>query len=492
MRNYFASLGESAHPNSSDPRTRAITRFQELLLVAFREFSIITEDTIHSERKRFRSEIIHGIESFSKRAAIRNLHTLARFDKEQAGKVYDILYNAIYVEPPPPQALPVVTTSEETIERFETRIGLKTFRVFLSNIATWARDESIVSNGFQERVDRQLAEHELIDRLFYFWDFSRRGALSFQVGAWNPIYVIIFSDLMEAIEWFFNLHDKDKDGFMTKDEILQLSESLLFIFRHERGDGYLGAVSRFMTHTFEYGDEMIQQPTHPLNASGTPIDPAQIGTNQPYLNLATFRMVVLADELLESFFETDLAASFQLDAALESQSAQAKTGFLGGLLSTFVTDDNRKILNKLSDEIGKTVGKHQVTYRPSIGKARPLQEPESWEPLLAASSRSVRKSPSTPTLSRPSPSSSSTETSEIGLPAAKLPDLIQAANAAVKERPTFAIDEAKDDEDLEDTKAEDDADVMDEVDAFLQAHDSGLTETDKEVAKELLSASPMK
>lgn len=32
---------------------------------------------------------------------------------------------------------------------------------------------------------------------------------------------------MEAIEWFFTLHDKDKDGFLTKDEVLQLSESLL-------------------------------------------------------------------------------------------------------------------------------------------------------------------------------------------------------------------------------------------------------------------------
>lgn len=31
-----------------------------------------------------------------------------------------------------------------------------------------------------------------------------------------------------------------------------------------------------------------------------------------------------------------------------------------------------------------------------------------------------------------------------------------------------------------------------QVDAFLQAHDSGLTEVDKEVAKELLHASPMK
>ncbi|KAF9054916.1 hypothetical protein BDP27DRAFT_1345122, partial [Rhodocollybia butyracea] len=60
MQDYFASLGDSAHPNSSDPRARAITRFQELLSVSFREFSVITDDLILSERKRFRHEIIHS------------------------------------------------------------------------------------------------------------------------------------------------------------------------------------------------------------------------------------------------------------------------------------------------------------------------------------------------------------------------------------------------------------------------------------------------
>jgi hypothetical protein len=38
---------------------------------------------------------------------------------------------------------------------------------------------------------------------------------------------VMFNDLMENIEWFFNLHDKDKDGFLTKDEVLTLSESFL-------------------------------------------------------------------------------------------------------------------------------------------------------------------------------------------------------------------------------------------------------------------------
>ena len=38
---------------------------------------------------------------------------------------------------------------------------------------------------------------------------------------------VMFNDLMSNIEWFFTLHDKDKDKSLTKDEVLQLSESLL-------------------------------------------------------------------------------------------------------------------------------------------------------------------------------------------------------------------------------------------------------------------------
>ena len=152
MREYFASLGDSAHPNSNDPRARAITRFQELLLVSFREFAVITDDTIHNERKKYRSEIVHSIESFSKRSAIRNLRTLERFTKEQAGLIYDALFKAICIEPPPAVSLPppsLLTTRDQAEERPETRIGLKTFKVFLSEICTWARTEKIVSNGFQ-------------------------------------------------------------------------------------------------------------------------------------------------------------------------------------------------------------------------------------------------------------------------------------------------------------------------------------------------------
>lgn len=209
MREYFASLGESAHPNSTDPRTRAITRFQELLLVAFREFSVISDETIQSERRRLRAEIVQSIESFAKRAAIRSLKRNGRFSKEQLGLIYDAVFKAICIIPAvvdeksPPVLLETGAVGEVE-QKQETRIGLRTFRIFLSELCSWARDETVIRNGFQvslevqdekqavvttfqERIDRQVAEHELIDRLFYFWDTSCRGSLSLQVTSISTV-----------------------------------------------------------------------------------------------------------------------------------------------------------------------------------------------------------------------------------------------------------------------------------------------------------------
>ncbi|KAF7983686.1 hypothetical protein HWV62_19599 [Athelia sp. TMB] len=500
MRDYFASLGDSAHPTSTDPRARAITRFQELLLVSFREFATITDESILSERRRFRADIIHSIESFSKRSAVRNLKSLERFTKDQAGLIYDALYKAMYLEPPPAVAITappqLFTTSGENEERPETRIGLKTFQCFLSEVATWARDETIVLNGFQQRIDRKIAEHEFIDRLYFFWDTSCRGALSFQ-DLVSGLDGVMFNDLMENIEWFFNLHDKNKDGFLSKDEVLTLSESFLFIFRYEIGDAYLGAVSRFMTNAFEYGDALLPQPE-----DGEP--PASAGSNTPYLNLATFRMVVLADEVLESFFETDLSASFRLEPVPDLDLPASNNGILGDIWSNIATTDNKNLFNKFTDGIGKTIGKHQVIHRPSIGRYTKLEEPKARESLLTPS---MRSSPSKSSLRTEATASSTTLVSQSAVgppsPVSKIPasssdfsslPMVQAANAALMERTPFAIDDAGDDDDTdEDSEDEEDDDqVLDEVDAFLEENDSGLTDADKAVANDLVHAKPLK
>lgn len=127
-----------------------------------------------------------------------------------------------------------------------------------------------------------------------------------------------------------------------------------------------------MTNAFEYGDSLLEK------ADGTGEDPENAPTNQPYLTLPTqvtryfgegfaltinfrFRMVVLADEILESFFDSDLSASFRFDEPA-APIPEEPTGLLGGLMSTIMTKENKNLFNRVADEIGKTIGKHQVLF----------------------------------------------------------------------------------------------------------------------------------
>lgn len=173
MRNYFSTIGESAHPTHPDPRVRNITNFQELLVVAFREFNVITEETIHTERRRLRAIIADEIEKFSKRSAVRNLRNVGSFSKERVGIIYDHYFNAVCVAAGG-QTGNQTAGEERIIEqpriavdaqgRVETRIDQRTFKILLADIVSWAREETVTTNAFITRTERRLADHELIDR----------------------------------------------------------------------------------------------------------------------------------------------------------------------------------------------------------------------------------------------------------------------------------------------------------------------------------------
>ncbi|KAG0142208.1 hypothetical protein CROQUDRAFT_662847 [Cronartium quercuum f. sp. fusiforme G11] len=432
IRAYFNTLGDSAYPNSpADSKEHAITHFQILLVTAFREFgNIITDESIQSTRKKFRNEVVHSIENFSKRTSLRNLKDVGTITATDLGKVYDHYQLAIYkcqaklctgndANPNGVGSGDGVASfweNDEVDGKLEQRITRATFGIFLADVASWARDETLVKSvGFLERVERVPVDHELIDRLFYDWDKSHKGSLSLQ-DVVNGIDQFLDNDLMTNIQVFFSLHDHDKDGYLSKDEVLQLSESLLFIFRNEPGDQYLAAVSKLMQNAFEYADALQNEhqekeavaankegdsdkvPTEVKSAEpAEPIpentnDKPKISTNnphRPYLGLATFRMCVLADELLESFFETDFTNSWKLAADLAPPPTsfgskphsnilsdfvpdsinQKADEFFSGLKNRFLTEDNKHMFYKFADEVGKKLDIPKVDQKlPSLGK----------------------------------------------------------------------------------------------------------------------------
>jgi len=240
-----------------------------------------------------------------------------------------------------------------------------------------------------------------------------------------------------------------------------------------------------MSNAFEYGDALLPRPE---GAEEDDSAPPQIEPNQPYLSLATFRMVVLADEILESFFETDLSASFRLEPVPLMELPPANNGFLGGLWSNIASDNNLKLFHKLSDEVGKTIGRHQVIHRPSIGRYTSIEDTRPRESLLTpamrrSSSKSSLKSAEDKSGSTASVAETASRATAAGglLPSVDgdlnptsptgLDPLSQATNAvanALMERTPFAIDDAGDDEDDEDEEEETEQDdVLDEVRSVL-------------------------
>ncbi|GAA6001680.1 hypothetical protein JCM10207_002263 [Rhodosporidiobolus poonsookiae] len=538
LKSYFTTLGDSAHPTAPDSRTRQITKFQELFVVAFREFSIISDDTIASERKRFRSEVLISIETFAKRTAIRNLNTTLRLDKNQLGLAYDHFqlavlrqrererqattsvprsrsssFNAAAAPRSPgfsPKPGDISSTSsgskppkEET--RPEDRIDRAAFGGFMADVATWARDERVVKNGLLEHVERTPADHALIDKIFASWDTSAAGSLNFQ-DIIAGLDGVLFNDLMSSLTWLFNLYDSDHDGCLTKDEILQVSEALLFIFRNEPGDRYLGSVSNLIQNLFEFGDSTKPDSPEPSASSSPPGSPkpstvrrdSATDNCRPFLTLATFRMCILADALLEDFFEADLTASWRLEVLVPEEKPKPQTiagGWWSGIVSAVVTDENKERFNRLADEVGRRLDIQTVEQRPSIGKfdaASAAIEPVARENLFSTST-ARNKSPPVPAAAAetvnplsaaamrmpayPQQDNPWAEASSPGAaPASTLRDDfdVQALAQQAMQRPTFAADEATEGEG-DDLGAEADEGLLGQVDAMLEAEDADRT-----------------
>lgn len=315
LKSYFLVLDDSAYPNAMDAKTKGITNFQILMVTAFKEFNQISHETILTERRKHKDKTLDSIEQFAKRSQLRSLSGTGRLTQEELSNLYDRFHLTIYKQR--------VGFGGST----DMRMSYPAFCVFMSGIAAWAREPE--------------AEHPFMRALFSRWDTDFRGSLSLQ----NIVRGIseIRTDgttPMEMISWFYEVFDTAGTGKLKRDDLLRVTETLLWLTRHNIEDTTLRAMSSFIHHCFEYAERDEQAEL--VNISTTdPIDDSRI-----YVTLATFRMVVLADQPLEDFF-TNFPRTIEI-TEIRDRSVTAKG--LRGLLDAVVTDTQ-----KLASEIRKNV-----------------------------------------------------------------------------------------------------------------------------------------
>lgn len=352
IKEYFQTLDQSAHPDSPNPKYREITRFQELLVTAFKEFSIVDEDLVAKHRNKHRDLIFHNISTFVKRTELRNLPRTPNIDNDTLSILYDRFYGFV-------ESFNVTTGSGLSAMDF------KAFKRFMSDICDWAQ--------FGNEASIELESNAFLTRLFEHWDSEKQGSLSLADLA-TGLNGLVNVDLMEAMSNFFALYAPS--GRMDREGILQVSEDLLFItspwkegqlydqitedavdkyvadvimkaqeeahgftdeisipspedvvidkqqFVHTQIERYLSAASTFIQRSFEYAQP--EEPEEQL-LEFPPVDNAishnaALNPSTPvFLNLPTFRMVVLADETYELFFSRTLRKSVHLAKPLDSK-----------------------------------------------------------------------------------------------------------------------------------------------------------------------------
>lgn len=462
LKSYFSRLDESAHPRSENPKLRAITRFQELMVVAFKEFSGITHSTITEQREKHKDAVLNNIESFAKRTSIRNLGPESkRLSVDDLGTIYDRFYEVLYQWQQHQKLAEEERMRQEKkkserqsvlgppVDRQVGRVGLgpspthmdyDAFREFLAATSKWAvsdspapaRKDSSASGYNSLRGNdksllwanrRQPADHEFMQRLYRKWATDPEEGLSLQNVVNGLARLKGAPDIMNNINYFFTLYDDSGNGQVDREGILKMSEALLFLSRRgfegtitatqsledlnnprssDQADQnrltteekFLGSVSAFIRRCFEYAD-----PSHPDNQKGVFSDSttevtekldsfaigdddeedlidvsdddkpqtstAAVSSTQPtesseksrprsesanpaldpnnplHITLPTFRMVVLADELLEQFFESYFPQSFHLSDHPHPASLAASSS-LSSNLTTFSNIGNAR------------------------------------------------------------------------------------------------------------------------------------------------------
>lgn len=455
LKSYFARLDESAHPKSDNAKLRAVTRFQELMVIAFKEFAGITQNTISEQRAKHKEVVLDNIENFAKRTSLRNLGSESKkLSMNDLGFLYDKFYGVLYERQQRSQQAKQEEERKERASKMRasqlitgfsfggdvekgrvalgpspTQMDYDAFREFLAGIAKWAVTDSPTPPTEQEKQAHSYfgnnrsrsslgpwgsgpepADHEFMQRIFRKWDRTDEGTLSLQDVVSGFAAVKGSKDIMTNIQYFFELYDDDGDGRVDREGILRISEALLFLTRRGLDDGgsptrsmnelastddpearttdeaILNSISAFIRRCFEYadpdheinkgqevkntsdavndfsiGDEDDEEnlleiddkpkPSEPAPKADEATDEAPLSPKPDvksanaaldpahplHITLPTFRMVILADETLEHFFDRAFANSFRLSDVPTTTGANLTTFANAGRTPTSAT-----------------------------------------------------------------------------------------------------------------------------------------------------------
>lgn len=396
FKEYFATL-EAEEPSLFHPN-KVRPRFDNLWEVAFREFAMIDDTIIKQLRHKYTNEVFQGIETFVKRAEIRNLPTLPNLTMDQLSNIYDRYYSVLLRDTDAPP------------DRGGCTMDFESFVLFMAELVDWvdAHTENIQQTKFLKR----LAKHWSTDE----------GVMTLETLA-QGIDRFVDRDIMHSLSNFIALYDDKGNGHIDKATVLEIAEELIYLttpwreghlfdditnaaieseiakkivqrrealkkqgievaenditlpdevrFNEQKWQGkqqerFLASGSNFLRMAFQYAqpEEDPEKPLIDLEddeedekkrkkkdsiTHNVALDP----THPIYITPSTFRMIVLADETYESFFRTQFWKSFHVDEKIDQKAGVVDN--IRGMFNNFLADGRRVAVEvrKRMDEANK-------------------------------------------------------------------------------------------------------------------------------------------
>ncbi|ORX71558.1 TBC-domain-containing protein [Linderina pennispora] len=139
LKTYYQTLGDQAFPDSDNVRARQITKFHELVYVAYSDFPLITQAKIEELRRSHQLKIVHSVQEFSKRTFLRNVIDSAGFTKDQLSLLYDRYYTVLFYSQSGRNKAVNQQQAEAAAAADKITLDIYVFARFMFEISTWMR-----------------------------------------------------------------------------------------------------------------------------------------------------------------------------------------------------------------------------------------------------------------------------------------------------------------------------------------------------------------
>lgn len=153
---------------------------------------MVTDELVTEMRRTNQLKVAAGIESYTKRTAIRHLDDTAGFTKDEIAIVYDKFFGALYY-------------AKHHGDRQETQLDTETFQLLLESVTSWSK---LRSHILDDEVDEQMKKSlglSFINRLYLHFKTPTNLGVSFQDAV---------SGLSEIFHGVRKKKGKEKNGFV--------------------------------------------------------------------------------------------------------------------------------------------------------------------------------------------------------------------------------------------------------------------------------------